>query len=127
VGFPFLLGGRHCGASMDEGSRAQARPRLVGHAASFIYSRRIVAVRWCCASISKPIYVRPSCFAATSVEPEPANESSTTPPGGQKVEISGVNASIGFCVGCSLLPVYRNSITSGMGCGGGVTLPFASK
>jgi hypothetical protein len=38
-------------------------------------ARRAVAVRWRCSSISKPINWRPSCFAAASVEPEPANGS----------------------------------------------------
>jgi hypothetical protein len=39
----------------------------------------------------------------------------------------GARLSTGFCVGCSRLPVYFQSRTSGIGSDGGVTLPFARR
>jgi hypothetical protein len=53
------------------------------------------------------------CRAGTAAA---ANGSSTNSPGRVKLRIRGANASTGFCVGCSLLPLYGMSITSASSC-----------
>ena len=53
--------------------------------------------------ISIPIYWNPFCLAATSVEPEPANGSNTTPPGLVTILIRYSHNATVFTVGC-LLP-----------------------
>ena len=55
-----------------------------------------VAAAWYFGSSSMPTYRRPARNAASHVEPEPANGSSTMPQGGQKASISGCRALTGF-------------------------------
>src|ERR1039458_5095865 len=76
---------------------------------------RVIAVWWWLASSSMPRYWRPVRCAATHVEPEPQNGSKTSSPGCVKLSIKGFRMSMDFWVGCSLLPVYVQSITSGKG------------
>ena len=61
------------------------------------------------------------------VEPEPQNGSTTRPPGRENDWMSGVRTHRGFCVGCSRLPEYFHSITSGMGAAGRGGLPLRSR
>ena len=51
---------------------------------------RALAVAWCPASSSMPSQSRPSCLAASSDEPEPANGSSTGSPGAEIVGTSSI-------------------------------------
>src|ERR1700733_208493 len=88
---------------------------------------RLLAAAWYFPSSSTPSQWRPSIFAASRVEPEPANGSSTVSPGREKLSTSGISASMGFCVGWSLLPVYFHSMTSAMGFSGWRGLPLASR
>src|SRR5690554_4094247 len=90
------------------------------------YPTRALAISTYSASRSMPMYWNPSRFAATSVDPLPANGSSTIPSGGVTNRQSHAIRSVGLTVGwlfarfvcifvaCSGVPLYSPYVRAGL-------------
>src|SRR5690606_5973792 len=128
----FKLFYRYFSYSHDLSSYSHPAPPLPIRALRFpplmpdFYPTRALAISTYSSSRSMPMYWNPSRFAATSVEPLPANGSSTIPPGGVTNRTSHAISSVGLTVGwlfarfvcifvaCSGVPLYSPYVRAGL-------------